>query len=782
IEHALRITREVADALGHAHAQGIVHRDIKPENVLLQGGHALVADFGIALAVQSAGGARLTQTGLSLGTPQYMSPEQAMGERTVDARADVYALGAVLYEMLTGEPPFTGATVAAVVAKVLGTEPTPPTSVRKTVPAHVEAAVLRALAKLPADRFAGAREFAEGLTEQGPWATAAAGQAGARPRPLGAGAWRARALDPLVLVPVAVALISVAALAVVLRQRPSLEPGLPVRFVLSVPDSAPVLNQFPWPAAISPDGSAVIYVAQRPSDTQFYLHRTDALEAYPIPGTESATQPVFSPDGAWVAFEASADDATGGGGLRKVRLDGSGMTTLANARANNGADWTVRDEIIVGSEGAGLRGLLRVSAAGGQLKAITHPDTANGEQDHLWPIAFEDGRTVAFVIWHGSLGSSELALTSLDDGRIEKLDLKGIRTLAVLDDELVYLQADGVVMSVRVDDRAMRATSAPTPVLDGITVMASMNGNSGIFVSSGGALVQTARPRGRLIFREKGEVDRPLSNDVRAFARPQMSPDGRRVAVQGGDGARTDIWLYDVATGASFRLTSSGRAISPAWSPDGLDVLFVAPTEGNRSALWKRRADGSGDATKLFETSNLILQVAMPEDGRTIILEVVHENDNDIVVIEPGAGESVRGYADSPALETQPEISPDGHALAYVSDESGRWEVYVDAYPRPGARLQVSANGGRNPRWSADGKWIYYLEGPRLIAATVSPAPDMRVVDRTVIDVEVREGFDVAGDGARFLTVETSSSGGQLIVTTNWLSELRQRIAPSRGR
>ncbi|HEY8310490.1 MAG TPA: protein kinase, partial [Gemmatimonadaceae bacterium] len=296
LDDALRIAHEVADAVGAAHAVGIVHRDIKPENILLQGGHALVADFGIALAVQTASGARMTQTGLSLGTPQYMSPEQAMGERNVDARSDIYALGAVTYEMLTGEAPFTGGSVQAIVAKVMSAEPERPTLVRKSIPPHVEAAVLRALQKLPADRYATAAAFSDALanTHFSSGTITAAGR--------GASVHRL-ATGPLVW-GLAVALVAIGAFAVVQwRDAQRESPREEVRFSMQLPSAMLAANSVGFTnVAVSPDGNTIAYtVADSTGSARLYLRPLSDGTAHVISGTEGAQQPCFSPDGQWIA-------------------------------------------------------------------------------------------------------------------------------------------------------------------------------------------------------------------------------------------------------------------------------------------------------------------------------------------------------------------------------------------------------------------------------------------------------------------------------------------------
>src|SRR5688500_15015609 len=358
VEEAVQIAREVADALGYAHGLGVVHRDIKPENILLQGGHALVADFGIALAVQSAGGARMTQTGLSLGTPQYMSPEQAMGERTIDARSDVYALGAVLYEMLAGDAPFAGSSVQAIVAKVLTEKPTALHTLRDTVPPHVEHAVFTALAKLPADRFASAAEFATALASVGP-ATVVSRAASTPARSL--------RRDPrtwIALCAIAAALVlaafplgrRVAPLPVsrqqVLLWRSSLPPAL-----------APGARMVATQAAIAPDGSSIVYADSIATGLVLKRKLRDAAEATVMTGTEGALSPFFSPDGRWVGY-LTVDRK-----LRKLPVGGGGSITLAEniTQDYRAAAWLDDNTIVYGASNQELR---RISADGGTGVAL----------------------------------------------------------------------------------------------------------------------------------------------------------------------------------------------------------------------------------------------------------------------------------------------------------------------------------------------------------------------------------------------------------------------------
>jgi serine/threonine-protein kinase len=779
VDEAVRIGVAIASALDYAHQHGVIHRDLKPENVLMQAGQPVIADFGIALAVSNAGGNRITQTGLSLGTPQYMSPEQATGDRVIDGRTDIYSLGAMEYEMLSGEPPHSGTTSQAIIARLLTDRPRPIRSTRSAVPEYLDAAVARALEKLPADRYGTAREFAEALQGRGmSFGTASqATMAATAMRPAAAG-WRGRARDPVVI---ALAVVAVAALSTVMAlvRRPTPPaPMAPIRYVMSAADSTKPFDNFPWPAAISPDGETVVYsVAKSLSGTVLHVLRSNQLEAHPIPGTEGAFQPIFSPDGRWVEFEANGKE-------RKVRLDGSAPVTISDGGGANGVDWTTGDEILIGAWGT-FSGLSRVSAAGGTPVEFTHPDTTKGERQHVWPIALPDGKAVVFTVWSGTLASSRLGMASLEDGRAVALDLPGIRPLAVLDDMLVYVQADGAIMAVGIDERGKRLTSKPIPVHDPVTVPAPLNGNSGIFVSRGGALVASrGGTRGKLVWVSAGGSVQPVVPEPRSFSMPSMSPNERRLAVIVTEGQKSDVWIYDLGLSTFSRLTSSETVNSVHWTADGTRVVYTAAGDKSRSAVWSQLASGGAPAEKLFEQSELMPQATLAPDGKSIAITSYYKSTWDVFTVPLDSPKVVRTYVGTKAEELAGAFSADGKWLTVVSDESGRFEVYVRSYPDPSSRVQVSVSGGTDPMWSKDGTHLYYRAGAQLLAARVSMSPSFAVLGRDtvmrsapMVGSYFARSFDVSRDGKRFLGIVSEKDDFQLVVSPNWLTEFRERVA-----
>jgi len=773
VDDAVRIAVAIANALDYAHAHGVIHRDLKPENILMQAGQPVVADFGIALAVSKAGGQRITQTGLSLGTPQYMSPEQATGDRVIDGRSDIYSLGAITYEMLSGEPPHIGSTAQAIIARVLTDKPRSIRATRSAVPEHVDAAIEHALEKLPADRFSTAREFAEALQGRGAALATHATAARGAPRTPAAG-WRARLRDPLVLALAALSVVSVALAAAMSRPAPAVGPPHAIRYVVALSDSMDTQSNFPWPAAISPDGGMLAFSAEVSGRTpMIYTLRTDQLVPQPVAGTEGGFQPLFSPDGQWLAFETTGHE-------KKVRLDGSAPVNISSGGAANGADWTTRNELILGSQGT-HPGLTRVSTSGGEPVPITVPDTAKREQNHVWPVAFPDGRTIAFIIWYGDLAMARLAFTSTDDGKVTPTDIKSVRALAVVDGRLIYVQADGAVMAVRVDASRRQVIGQPVPVHDPVLVLPGNNGNSNIFVSRGGALVTASgESRSRLGWYDQKRLFHPLTDEERAYAHPRYSPDGKRVAVLIGTEQQTDLWIDDLATSTLTRMTNLGTVSSAEWRPDGKSLLIGT----GRGTIGLLPAYGGAALTTFARVPELAVCGTMAPDGKNAVMSILHDNTWDLFTVSGDSTVAPKAFVSTPGTDWAPRFSPDGKWVAYQSDESGTPEVYVRSFPDALSRVQISAGAGFTPTWARDGKTIYYAAGSSVMRARTGGPPAFQVIARDTVLSGIADisaiacdaGFDVSADGARILAVQRDRRGERMVAVPNWIVEFRERL------
>ncbi|WP_411279403.1 protein kinase domain-containing protein [Gemmatimonas sp.] len=774
VDDALLIAREVADALAYAHGLGIIHRDIKPENILLQNGHAVVADFGIALAVQSAGGQRMTQTGLSLGTPQYMSPEQAMGERTIDARSDIYALGAVTYEMLVGEPPFTGPSVQAIVARVMNEEPRGLTKQRKAIAPHVENAVLRALEKLPADRFGTATEFAAALAESSTGATRSS-----RAMPVS----RRTPRGSLIASGIAAAAM-VAALWGWFRKIPT---ASVVRYAITL-DSVPAARDWAGEVAISPDGSLIVHSGGEGST--LLGRRRNALQFSPIPGTEGAAGPFFSPDGASIGyFSAGRLQATPTAGGPPIVLDDSVTSPEAMSWGSDGYIYRFIRH-------TGLFALARMEARpDAPLERVTTVDTAAGETSHLLPELLPDKKSLLFQVAFRD-GRRAIAVADVKTGR-HRILMPGVRVRYVSNGHLLYTTPDGKLWVVPFNVSALTLSGTASPVADRIP--STMVGPVDFAVSNDGTLVYAvgdASTQRELVWVSRTGVRTPFDSTWRGeFASPALSPDGRRLAVAIRRGTDADIWVKGATSGAPIRLSQQNKSNdAPAWTPDGRFITYISGSSGTAAVgdVWRQPADGSALGTLLLHADRPISEQFWSHADNWLVVRTTTPSlgSGDILAAQPLRGGATQPVIATPNLEYSPTLSPDGRWMAYVSNMSGRLEVYVVPFPNPQqARWPISSAGGSAPRWSPRGDELFYLDlQSRMVAVQVTTAPSFALQGtRTLfnasdfVQISVsRRNYDVTPDGQRFLMVQRANgaTNGHVVVVENWLTELTARKAP----
>ncbi|MFL5561254.1 MAG: protein kinase domain-containing protein [Gemmatimonadaceae bacterium] len=780
VADAVRIATEVASALDYAHRHGVIHRDIKPENILLgEDGQALVADFGIALAVAKAGGERMTQTGLSLGTPQYMAPEQAAAERTLDARVDVYALGAVTYEMLAGEPPFVGPSAQAVIAKLMTEDPKPITAVRRSVPAFTDAAVQRALEKVPADRFASAGAFAAALSA--PAATDADPAHHYAPLRV-AGRDISPAMAALLAAGLLVAGIGGGlSLGRAVRETPNGSGAqVPSRFDVG-PDSGTLGSGNWWYStpAISPDGRTIVSAASTSSGARLYARAIDEIVAHPIAGTDGGDGPFFSPDGEWLAFSAA-----GGRTLKKVRLDGGTPVLVADLPPSDGiflsGTWNQSDTIYYGVFATGSA-LYQVSAAGGIPTRVMVKDSSRHLLD---PSSLPNARA--------------LLVTSTQDWRVGRIAVLDLATGEVhrfnagtgahyVDGQLVWAGAAGALYRQPFDLDRLAPRGTPEEIASGLDVHYAAF--SPFDISRNGSIVyRVGRGSWKLsIVDRTGRVQTVLSE--RFPWSPRFSPNGDRIAYsaltpgeQGedmwsGDVWHTDILVSDLSSGTVQRLTTDGDDNNePVWSPDGRSIAFDAGLLGTKDIF--TRALGGGSARPLAHGAGDQLPDDWSTDGSTLLFEDASAG----LSAQSMRGGPPQAYATAVAYVNGARLSPDGRWLAYTSETTGRSEVYLQPYPGPGRAASVSTGGGTNPAWRRDGRELYYWEGDQLLAATLEPSVGLtppRVRARTPLfrAVILGSNFDASPDGTRFAIVGGGPLESRLVVALNALGSTRSHGA-----
>ena len=768
VDDAVRIAREVADALQYAHQHGVVHRDIKPENILLHGGHALVADFGIALAAsRSDGSSRMTETGMSLGTPHYMAPEQAMGEKEITPKADVYALGCVLYEMLCGEPPFTGPTAQAIIARVMTEAPRSLTLQRHTVPPQLEAVTRMALEKLPADRFASAALFASALANPGSIPLMPA-VTGAMPQALGRAA-RIRQWSVTAGVGALAAAIG-AGLWGWLGPAPSRLPAPVVRFGIVLPHGTEPVGANGSTIAFSPDGSRIIYVGKATTGQRLYTRGLDQLDPVPIPGSEGGILPFFSNDGQSIGFRQ-------GNRLVKVALAGGPVTALCDlAGATFGATWTAGDTIIF----SGDSGLMQVPAAGGKPSPVAKPGA--GEQ-FLWPEILPGGRVVVFSVFGN--GSLRLAALTRRTGEIKRLTTPGGYPRYVQQGFLMVSDPSGVVSAVPFDPRRAEATGPAVPIADKLST--SLNGDQNVGVSRSGQFAFQASPAAgnRLVLVDRGGAARETGSDTGYYEAPRLSPDGRRVAVSryADNNLNTqDIWVLDLAQHSRTRLTFDTTAAWPLWTPDGRRVAYSRTVDDSTTSIYWIPADGSGAPERLLTAPGRWWPYAFGPGGQSLVYHGFPRAGAkaEIGQLSLDADRKFQQLVAGAFHNWDPSLSPDGHWIAYASDESGRGEVYVRPYPGPGGKWQISLEGGTEPKWAGTGREIFYRNGEQMMAAAVRTQPGFEVGTRTRLFsgpyVQLSNqstNYDVTRDGQQFLMLQPVQGTEQsLYVTLNWFDNV----------
>jgi serine/threonine-protein kinase len=785
VEQALLIARQIANALAYAHRHGVVHRDIKPENIMLQDGQALVADFGIALAVSHTEGAtRMTETGMSLGTPHYMSPEQAMGEREITPAADIYALGCVLYEMLTGDPPFTGSTAQAIVARTLTERPRSITAQRHTVPPHVEAAVFTALEKLPADRFASAESFIAALDNPALTLHTHASSTRIATRP----DWRAR---------VAIPALVVAAIATAGFLWSATRPAKVAPVSRYVMEDPPGLDeQAARGVAVSRDGSKLLYAGpQDPGTTQLWLKARDVEFGRPVSGTTFASSFTFSPDGESIAF------ITTDGIVKRIAVTGGAAITLADSAASaRGITW-LEDGSIIYATNLGKVTLQRVSASGGNPETIYE-----GVLPGWYPTALPGSKGVLFGVCGGCTTSGDLAVLDLRTKQVTTIVKGAVMGRYVPTGHVLYVRADGGMLAVPFDASSLEATGDPVTVRDSVALGANrlpifdVADDGTFFMRQGGSIAPVGTYD--LVWIDRSGVETPVDTTFTfkmvVFGNNagwSLSPDGSRVAIGRNTDAGDNVWVKQLPNGPLSRVTfDSTSTFRPRWSRDGKFIIYIARINIG-AVLMRKRADGTGVEELIANHGGAgVYEAAFTADEKSIVLRTggtINQVGGRDISIRTVDDTTLKPLVATAFDESGIAISPDGRWLAYESNETGQTEVIIRPFPDvDGGKWQVSLDGGRAPLWSRDGRELFFVNSNReLMSVNVgsgaSPnngTPRRLFKLRPELYLAAQENYtpyDVAPNG-RFLMARrlrlTAARVPPLVVTENWLAELRDRV------
>ena len=775
VEAAVRIATNMAEALDYAHRHGVVHRDIKPANVLLQDSKPVISDFGIALAVGAAGGGRLTETGLSLGTPHYMSPEQATGDQHVGPATDIYALGCVLYEMLVGEPPYMGATAQAVLGAILAGEIPSSRAKRATVPANVDAVITKALEKVPADRFTAAGRCADALADSA-FRHGSSGIANVTSK-----------ASHGVLVAACVAFLAL---------------GIGIGWSVRGPTSAesivvrhrvePLVNGMPRPlgtyTALAPDGSGLVFASSGDGGGTWTLWHKDreSVDAVELPGTAMGKNPVYSPDGEWLAFHSR--------GQLKTRHFASGnVTTLVDEGVPTGEvaiDW-LADGAVLFEIGSNTPRLLRISAAGGAADTIasfagflnlTFVSVLPGEQGALIGLCPA-----------GCAAGIDLHTLDLEKGTHTKLLEGVVRGWYVGETgHLVYVDPDGTLYAVGFDLGDLSIVGLPSRLLEGVAVFSS---SAQVKVGDDGTLMYLEGGAGLglrdVVWVDRlGAVDEVLDVPPDLYTGLALSPDGEALAITALDqGRAAQLWAKELPQGSFVRLTTdAGLTRRPDWTPDGTRIGYV--TNADAGQPWEARivaADGSdsGGFETLLRDDRGLWELAFTPDGNGMVYR--HGGGNvrggDLGYADLRTGERNEGLVESSFSEFGVSVSPDGRWLTYVSDASGRFEVLVRPFPEGEGQTIVSTAGGTDPVWGRQGRELFFISADGwMTSAEYVTEPSFEVVGRTQL-FEVSpyyrfstgwRGFDASPLDDRFVMLRTieATQLGSTVLIQNFFEEL----------
>ncbi|HEV8384038.1 MAG TPA: protein kinase [Candidatus Acidoferrales bacterium] len=790
LDEALSIAKQMADALEYAHERGIIHRDLKPANVKITAdGKVKVLDFGLAKALTDDASAQdaaqsptlsamATKAGIILGTAAYMSPEQARG-KSADRRADIWSFGVVLFEMLAGRQMFTGETATDVMAAVVRAEPDW-TTLPAEAPWRVRELLRRCLTKDSRLRLQAIGEARIAIEQAiaNPEAAEFAAQPITTPG-VAQPAW-------LRWLPWAIAAMAIGVAALSFWRTPPAAENSVARFAIPFPPGAALGAPNCLNLSISPDGNQIAFVLTSEGGSKIMLRAANAIDVSPVLQTEGGVCPFFSADSKWLGFVS-------GGTMKKVRLAGGLPMDVSPMETADfrGAAWLPNDTIVFSPNASAP--LSTVSANGGSPKPLTSLLADKKERTHRWPYALPGGKAVLFTV-----GTSD-SPDNYDESRIDavviatgerKTVLQGASMAQYLAPtrQLIFAK-NGSLYAIAFDEEKLESRGESTPAAQGVQGNVT-TGAVSFAISTTGSLVYlpgaSAQAERKLIwFDRQGKVE-ALAAPLRSYADPHISPDGRRLALAIVSGRNSSVWTYDLESNSLNRLTFD-TSVSPVWSADDKRIAFAGQQPGRRPRIEWKLADGSGESETLWEPPNPGNPASISSDGKwAAIWMETPQNQGEIFVLSLAGDRKAQPIVSGPANEFHPSFSPDSRWLAYVSGETGRNEVYVMPFPRAAGRWQVSFEGGLEPRWSPDGKEIFYRSSSGLMSAPVeaggsafrSGTPKLLVKRTFDVYGTNSSTYAISKDGKRFLQIVSGAAQGSatgLEVVLHWADELKKQ-------